>query len=74
MSWSAVDFIGDLDVTRADSVCVLAANTAEKFFPLEDPLGKTIRVRQVPYVVVGVNETARADGRHRQFDRSPGFH
>jgi putative ABC transport system permease protein len=35
----------------------LGAGTAKIFFPLEDPLGQTIRIREVPYRVVGVMES-----------------
>jgi len=47
-------FISDLDVDQRSNVCVLAAAAARRFFPVEDPLGKVIRVRELPYVVVGV--------------------
>ena len=50
-------FISALDVENEDNVCVLAAGTARTFFPLEDPLGKTIRIRELPYRVVGVMHT-----------------
>jgi MacB-like periplasmic core domain len=36
------------------SVCVLAAGTANQLFPTENPLGKAIRIREIPYNVVGV--------------------
>jgi len=49
-------FISDLDVEADDNVCVLGAGTARTFFPMEDPLGRTIRVREQPYRVVGVME------------------
>ena len=47
-------FIADMDVTQKANVCALAAEAAQKFFPTEDPIGKVIRVRELPYVVVGV--------------------
>ena len=47
-------FISAVDVQTDDNICVLSAGTARIFFPLEDPLGKTIRVRDIPHRVVGV--------------------
>lgn len=47
-------FISDIDVQNRENVCVLAAGTASQFFPTENPIGKSIRVRELPYVVVGV--------------------
>ena len=47
-------FLSPIDVENEDNVCVLGAGTAEKFFPLEDPVGQTIRIRDIPYRVVGL--------------------
>lgn len=47
-------FISDVHVRQRANVCVLAAEAAKQFFPVEDPLGKIIRVRELPYVVIGV--------------------
>ncbi len=44
----------DLDFKR--NVCVLAAGTAEKLFPIEDPLGASVRIENLYYVVVGVTQ------------------
>lgn len=49
-------FLSPLDLEQADNVCVLGAGTRRIFFPLEDPIGKTIRVRDIPYRVIGVME------------------
>jgi len=48
------EFISDIHVNNRDNVCVLASRVARQFFPVEDPLGKIIRVRELPYTVVGV--------------------
>jgi putative ABC transport system permease protein len=37
-------------------VCAIGAVVAENLFPMEDPIGKTIRVSGFPYTVVGVFE------------------
>jgi len=41
-------------VRSAAKVCVLGKTTADKLFPEEDPVGKTIRIRNVPMKVLGV--------------------
>lgn len=51
-------FLNKLDNDRLSNVCVLAAETATTLFPLEDPLGKTVRVgEQHFYQVIGVTQT-----------------
>jgi putative ABC transport system permease protein len=42
-------FITRLDNEGYDNVAVVAAETAEVLFPMEDPLGKTIRIDENPY-------------------------
>lgn len=50
----AGQFISDIHVEQRANVCVLAAGLARQFFPVDNPLGKVIRVRELPYVVIGV--------------------
>lgn len=49
-------FLADADDLTADTVCVLAAQTADRLFPYEDPLGKRIYIPESSdyYRVVGV--------------------
>ncbi|MHC4402061.1 MAG: ABC transporter permease [Planctomycetota bacterium] len=47
-------FISDPDYQQKLNHCALAAEVAEELFPLEDPIGKAIRVEGYPYVVVGL--------------------
>jgi putative ABC transport system permease protein len=47
-------FITFPEVRDEKNHCVLAAEVAQRLFPLDDPLGKAIRVDQDFYVVVGV--------------------
>jgi len=42
------------DVDRASSVCLLGQTVVDNLFGSEDPLGKTIRVRNLPCQVIGV--------------------
>ena len=44
----------EADVRSAGKVCVLGKTAADKLFPDEDPLGKTIRIKNVPMTVQGV--------------------
>jgi putative ABC transport system permease protein len=44
----------DSDVRNAARVVVLGQTVAENLFGEEDPVGKTIRIKQSPYVVIGV--------------------
>jgi len=52
-------FLEDRDGRPPDNVCVLAATTADKLFPLENPIGKSIQIDRDFYVVVG--QTAQRD-------------
>ncbi|GJQ29284.1 MAG: ABC transporter substrate-binding protein [Phycisphaerae bacterium] len=42
------------DMDERASVCVIGAEIARMFFPLEDPLGKSLRIDTKPFMVVGV--------------------
>jgi len=44
----------EVDVRAAAKVCILGWTTADKLFPGEDPVGKTIRIKNVPMKVLGV--------------------
>jgi putative ABC transport system permease protein len=46
--------ISDSDVRQATKVAVIGSTIVEKLFPGEDPLGKSIRIKKVPFTVVGV--------------------
>jgi len=48
------DFFTDSDVRSAARVIVLGKSVAERLFPGVDPIGETIRVRNLPFRVVGV--------------------
>ena len=45
---------GDAEVERSADVCVLGKTVADNLFREEDPIGKTIRVKNTPMIVVGV--------------------
>ncbi len=48
---------GDEEVESAANVCMLGTTTARILFVDEDPIGKTIRIRNLPFRVVGVLES-----------------
>lgn len=47
-------FISAIEQKYAEKVCCLAAEVAERLFPFEDPVGRSIHVEADYYVVVGV--------------------
>ncbi len=47
-------FVTDAELHHKQNHCVLAAETAAKLFPFEDPIGRSIHVEEAYYVVVGV--------------------
>ncbi|HEV2387158.1 MAG TPA: ABC transporter permease [Candidatus Acidoferrales bacterium] len=44
----------DQDDRKMAKVCVIGRTIAEQMFPHDDPVGKTIRVGNLPFVVIGV--------------------
>jgi len=46
-------FLSDADSENRKAVVVIGADVAEGLFPQADPLGTTIRIRGVPFLVVG---------------------
>ncbi len=55
-SWSVASgyVFGDSDLRSATRVALIGKTVIENLFePGEDPLGKTIRVRQTPFIVIG---------------------
>jgi putative ABC transport system permease protein len=47
-------FLSDADLQFKRNVCVLAAETAQRLFPVEDAVGRSVRVENLYYSVVGV--------------------
>jgi putative ABC transport system permease protein len=44
----------DRDVDTASNVCLLGQTVAQNLFGDEDPIGKTVRIANIPFVVTGV--------------------
>ena len=55
----------DADVRSANRVALIGKTTAENLFGTEDPVGKTIRIRQSPFTVIGLlgSKGQNLDGR-----------
>jgi putative ABC transport system permease protein len=50
------DFFTDVDVRSSSKVAVLGSTVAENLFPNGDAVGSTVRIKHVPFKVVGVLE------------------
>jgi putative ABC transport system permease protein len=48
------DFISENDVRSLARIAVLGADAQKQLFPNQDPIGKTIRIGDVPFVVRGI--------------------
>ena len=56
-------FFTETDQAAAENVCALGAEMARRLFPLEAPLGKTVRIGDQYYRVIGIMEPlSRAKG------------
>jgi putative ABC transport system permease protein len=48
------EFFGERDIAGASKVCVIGYTLVTNLFPDTDPIGKTVRVKNIPFTVVGV--------------------
>jgi putative ABC transport system permease protein len=55
-------FFDETHVRSAAKVAVLGADLVTNLFDTEDPLGKTIRIKRVPFVVIGVLKSKGQSG------------
>ena len=61
-------FITDSDVRGAAKVCVLGQSVVKQLFGDADPVGSTIRIRDMPFKVVGTLVAKGSNGRDDQDD------
>ena len=54
-------FFTDRDITSAAKVCVIGHTIVEQLFQTADPLGKTIRIKNIPFQIIGILETKGAN-------------
>jgi putative ABC transport system permease protein len=48
------DFFSDQDVRAATKVCLLGRTVSQQLFDSANPLGQTIRIRNIPFRVIGI--------------------
>jgi putative ABC transport system permease protein len=51
------NMFSDADIAGAAKVCVIGATVAKQLFPDGDPVGQTLRIRNIPFIVRGVLES-----------------
>jgi putative ABC transport system permease protein len=54
-------YFTDRDVGSAAKVCVIGHTIVEKLFQTANPIGETIRIKNIPFQVIGVLETKGAN-------------
>jgi putative ABC transport system permease protein len=54
-------FFTDRDIVSAAKVCIIGHTVVAKLFQTTNPLGQTIRIRNIPFQVVGVLESKGAN-------------
>ncbi len=55
------EFFAERDVTSANKVCVIGYTLVAKLFQTTDPIGETIRIKNIPFRVIGVLERKGAN-------------
>ncbi len=55
------EFFTEREIDAADKVCVIGQTLVAKLFQTSNPIGETIRVRNIPFRVVGVLEAKGAN-------------
>ncbi len=53
---SSGEFFTEKDVISRAKVCVLGSEVKKNLFPTDDPIGSLVRIRNVPFKVIGVLE------------------
>jgi putative ABC transport system permease protein len=55
-SWtlSSGEFFSERDIKARSKVCILGSEVVKNLFPSEDPIGKQIRIKNVPFKIIGV--------------------
>jgi putative ABC transport system permease protein len=54
-------FFTDRDITSAAKVCVIGQTLVEKLFQTTNPIGETIRIRNIPFRIIGILEAKGAN-------------
>ncbi len=48
------EFFSERDIAGANKVCVIGSTVAAQLFPNDDPIGQQVRVKNIPFRVIGV--------------------
>ena len=69
-NWRAASgsVLSDLDVDGGAKVAVLGATVADKLFGRADPVGRAVRIGNVPFIVIGVAQKKGQSGFGQDFD------
>lgn len=59
-------FLNKLDINDGRKVAVIGTKVAEQLFDHANPLGKTIDIKEMPFLVVGVYDSEFLDDRERE--------
>jgi putative ABC transport system permease protein len=54
-------FFSERDIHASAKVCVIGQTLVEKLFQTTDPIGRTIRIQRIPFLVIGVLERKGAN-------------
>ena len=58
---AAGEFFTDRDVQGATKVCVLGWTLAQRLFPGQEAVGQPVRIKNIPFTVIGIMEPKGAD-------------
>jgi len=58
---SAGNFFADGDINNSNKVCVIGSTVSKKLFQTANPLGQTVRIKNIPFEIVGVLATKGAN-------------
>jgi len=51
---AAGNFFADGDINNANKVCVVGATVSKKLFQTANPIGESVRIKNIPFEIVGV--------------------
>ena len=55
------DFFAERDIANSNKVCVVGQTVVKNLFQTSNPIGKSIRVKNIPFEIVGVLQTKGAN-------------
>lgn len=63
-NWDVKDgrFFNEVEERQAQRVCVIGTTIVANMFPGEDPVGQTLRIKNMPFKIIGVMDSKGANG------------